>query len=121
MASSHSVDGLLSGGLHHELLEALKLSVTEQSPAFVALMVFSAVVLVYISILEPLYFGRLSHVPGPKLTLSWYYLTYFDFRYNRTDKITEWHKKYGPGEYSDRFQSRPKTGTDEDSGTYSAE
>lgn len=51
-------------------------------------------------ILDRLFYGRLSHVPGPKLAaLSWYYISYLDLRHCRHKKISEWHSLYGPGKY----------------------
>ena len=74
-------------------------SLSTVSPSVAAALVFVAVLLTYVGILEPLFFGRLAHVPGPKFAgLSWYYLTYFDLKLCRQEKIGEWHRKYGPGQ-----------------------
>jgi len=63
-----------------------------------ALIVVGLLTLVHQFILDPLVYGKLSHVPGPKLAgLSWYYLSYFDLCLCRNEKISEWHDKYGPG------------------------
>ena len=52
---------------------------------------------IYGFIVHPLFFAPLSHVPGPVgCKLSWYYISYFDVRLTRNDKIAEWHKTYGP-------------------------
>ncbi|KAF2164446.1 hypothetical protein M409DRAFT_25324 [Zasmidium cellare ATCC 36951] len=48
-------------------------------------------------ILEPLLYGPLSHIPGPKLaSLSGHYLTYHDISLRRNETISQWHRKYGP-------------------------
>src|ERR1700760_3791791 len=68
------------------------------APPIAAATVFTAVLLIYVLLLEPLLFGSLAHVPGPKLAgLSWYYLSYFDLKLCRNEKIGEWHRRYGPG------------------------
>jgi Cytochrome P450 len=61
----------------------------------------------YFFLIQPLFFASLSHIPGPVLCkLSHYYLTYYDMKLQRNDKIKEWHKLYGsvicigPGEVS---------------------
>ncbi|KZL86606.1 cytochrome p450 family protein, partial [Colletotrichum incanum] len=50
-----------------------------------------------ISALYALWFSPYSHIPGPKvckITRLW--VAFFDVRLQRTAKIHEWHKKYGP-------------------------
>lgn len=56
-----------------------------------------ALFVAYVFVVHPLFFAPLSHVPGPVwCKLSWYYIVYFDVRLQRSDRIAEWHKKYGP-------------------------
>ena len=51
----------------------------------------------YFVLIQPLFFAPLSHLPGPALCkLSRYYLTYYDMKLQRNDKIKEWHQAYGP-------------------------
>ncbi|KNG90869.1 hypothetical protein ANOM_000942 [Aspergillus nomiae NRRL 13137] len=48
-------------------------------------------------VIQPLYFGPLSHIPGPWINkISSIYLTYYDVRLQRNDKIMQWHRQYGP-------------------------
>ncbi|KAK4499669.1 hypothetical protein PRZ48_010187 [Zasmidium cellare] len=53
--------------------------------------------IIHLYILEPLLYGRLSHIPGPRLaSLSKYYLTYHDVSLRRNETISQWHRTYGP-------------------------
>ena len=55
-----------------------------------ALFTIGVLSLLHRFLVEPLLYGRLSHVPGPKLAgLSWYYLSWFDMRLHRNEKIGE--------------------------------
>lgn len=70
----------------------------EAAPLTLILLAFIAIAFVlqyYLS--EPLLYGPLSHVPGPKLAgLSKYYLTYHDISLRRNETISQWHRTYGP-------------------------
>ncbi|KAE8152038.1 cytochrome P450 [Aspergillus avenaceus] len=47
-------------------------------------------------LIQPLYFGPLSHVPGPWINkVSSLYLGYHDLTLDRNERIPEWHRKYG--------------------------
>lgn len=72
---------------------------TTKLPAMIfAIIVVGSLSLLHHLVLEPLLYGRLSHVPGPKVAgLSWYYLAFIDLGLCRNEKISEWHDKYGPG------------------------
>ena len=60
-------------------------------------LVLPFIALLHHFIIAPMAFGPLSHVPGPMLCkLSRYYLSYFNVSLQRTNKIHEWHTKYGP-------------------------
>jgi hypothetical protein len=74
-------------------------SETAKFPATVfALFVVLVLSCLHQFVLEPLLYGKLAHVPGPKLaSMSWYYLSYFDLCLCRNEKISEWHSQYGPG------------------------
>lgn len=48
-------------------------------------------------ILYPLFFHELAHVPGPIwCKLSYYYISWYDLKLERNEKIAEWHRQYGP-------------------------
>lgn len=88
-------------GLHllADLPPSLTDSDTSTIPAAVfAILVTGTLTLITSFVLKPLLYGSLSHVPGPKLAaLSWYYIACWDLRLCRNTKISEWHRKYGPG------------------------
>ncbi|OUM54052.1 hypothetical protein BVG19_g3395 [[Candida] boidinii] len=49
------------------------------------------------TIVYPLYFHPLAKIPGPKLgALTKYYILYISWSEQRNNKVEEWHKKYGP-------------------------
>lgn len=66
------------------------------SPLTLILLVLTGIFLHYF-ILEPLLYGPLSHVPGPRLaSLTKYFLTYHDISLRRNETISQWHRAYGP-------------------------
>ena len=59
-------------------------------------LVIPLIAFLYHFIIAPMASGPLSHVPGPALCkLSRYYLSYFNISLQRTNKIYEWHTRYG--------------------------
>ena len=59
-------------------------------------LVIPLIAFLYHFIIAPMASGPLSHVPGPALCkLSRYYLSYFNVSLQRTNKIYEWHARYG--------------------------
>ncbi|KAH8803366.1 cytochrome P450 CYP625A1 [Xylogone sp. PMI_703] len=61
--------------------------------SLIALMLIGAVS----SVIHSLYFSKYSHIPSPKLCkISRLWIVYLDVTLQRTAKVYEWHKQYGP-------------------------